>query len=78
MKGDKLKLHIAELKHKHHHLELEINKLVYLHGDELKIQELKKRKLKLKDEIELQNILNKVEVLQKQISNFRDIILTKK
>lgn len=53
MKGDKLKLHIAELKHKHHHLELEINKLVYLHGDELKIQELKKRKLKLKDEIEL-------------------------
>jgi hypothetical protein len=53
MKGDKLKLHIAELKHKHHHLGLEINKLVYLHGGELKIQELKKRKLKLKDEIEL-------------------------
>ena len=51
MKGDKLKLHIAELKHKHHHLDLEINELVYLHGDELKIQELKKRKLKLKEEI---------------------------
>ena len=53
MKGDKLKLHIAELKHKHHHLELELNQLVYTHGDDLKIQELKKRKLKLKDEIEL-------------------------
>jgi hypothetical protein len=51
MKGDKLKLHIAELKHKHHNLDLEINELVYLHGDELKIQELKKRKLKLKEEI---------------------------
>jgi hypothetical protein len=53
MKGDKLKLHIAELKHKHHHLELELNQLLYTHGDDLKIQELKKRKLKLKDEIEL-------------------------
>lgn len=53
MKGDKLKLHIAALKHKHHNLDLEINKLVYLHGDELKIQELKKQKLKLKEEIEL-------------------------
>jgi hypothetical protein len=53
MKGDKLKLHIVELKHKHHHLELELNQLVYTHGDDLAIQELKKRKLKLKDEIEL-------------------------
>ena len=51
MKGDKLKLHIAQLKHKHHHLELELNQLVYTHGDDLKIQELKKRKLKLKEEI---------------------------
>lgn len=51
MNSDKLKLHIIELKHKHHHLDLEINELVYLHGDELKIQELKKRKLKLKEEI---------------------------
>jgi len=51
MKGDKLKLHIAELKHKHHHLELELNQLLYTHGDDLKIQELKKRKLKLKEEI---------------------------
>ena len=51
MKGDKLKLHIVELKHKHHHLELEINHLVYTHADDLKIQELKKRKLKLKEEI---------------------------
>lgn len=51
MKGDKLKLHIAELKHKHHNLELEINQLVYTHGDDLKIQELKKQKLKLKEEI---------------------------
>lgn len=51
MKGDKLKVHIAELKHKHHNLELEINEMINSHGDELKIQELKKNKLKLKDEI---------------------------
>ncbi len=51
MNNDKLKLHIIELKHKHHHLDLELNELVYRHGDELKIQELKKRKLKLKEEI---------------------------
>ena len=51
MSNDGLKLHIATLKHKHHHLELELNQLVYTHGDELKIQEMKKQKLKLKDEI---------------------------
>lgn len=51
MNNDKLKLHIAELKHKHHHLDLEINELAYIHGDEMQIQELKKRKLKLKEEI---------------------------
>lgn len=53
MSNDGLKLHVAALKHKHHHLQLEINELMYTHGDELKIQELKKQKLKLKDEIEL-------------------------
>ena len=51
MSNDGLKVHIAELKHRHHNLELELNELVYRHGDELKIQELKKRKLKLKEEI---------------------------
>ena len=51
MNNDKLKLHIIELKHKHHHLDLELNELIYTHGDEMKIQELKKRKLKLKEEI---------------------------
>jgi hypothetical protein len=53
MSDDGLKLHVASLKHKHHNLQLEINELVYTHGDELKIQELKKQKLKLKEEIEL-------------------------
>jgi hypothetical protein len=53
MSDDGLKLHVAVLKHKHHNLQLEINELVYTHGDELKIQELKKQKLKLKEEIEL-------------------------
>lgn len=52
MKGDKLKLHIVELKHKHHNLELQINEMLYTHGDDLEIQKLKKEKLKLKDEIE--------------------------
>jgi hypothetical protein len=51
MSNDGLKLHIATLKHKHHHLQQKINELVYTHGDELEIQELKKQKLKLKDEI---------------------------
>lgn len=51
MKGDKLKLHIVELKHKHHNLELQINEMLYTHGDDLEIQKLKKEKLKLKDEI---------------------------
>lgn len=51
MSNDGLKVHIAELKHKHHNLDLEINELIHTHGDELKIQELKKRKLKLKEEI---------------------------
>lgn len=51
MSNDGLKMHIAELKHKHHNLDLEINELIHTHGDELKIQELKKRKLKLKEEI---------------------------
>jgi hypothetical protein len=51
MSDDGLKLHIVALKHKHHNLQLEINELVYTHGDELKIQELKKQKLRLKEEI---------------------------
>lgn len=51
MNNDKLKLHIIELKHKHHHLDLELNELIHTRGDEMKIQELKKRKLKLKEEI---------------------------
>jgi hypothetical protein len=51
MNGDKLKLHIIELKHKHHNIELEINDLINSHGDDIKIQTLKKQKLKLKEEI---------------------------
>jgi hypothetical protein len=53
MSDDGLKLHIVALKHKHHNLQLEINELAYTHGDELKIQELKKQKLRLKEEITL-------------------------
>jgi hypothetical protein len=51
MSDDGLKLHIIELKHKHHLLEQEISDLMNSHGDELEIHELKKRKLHLKDEI---------------------------
>jgi hypothetical protein len=51
MSNDGLKLHIVALKHKHHHLELELNDRINHHGDESEIQELKKQKLKLKDEI---------------------------
>ena len=32
MKGDKLKLHIAELKHKHHNMELELHELMHNPG----------------------------------------------
>lgn len=51
MSNDGLKLHIIELKHKHHNIELEINELVKSHGDDLLIHELKRKKLNLKDEI---------------------------
>lgn len=51
MNNDKLKLHVIELKHKHHHLEAEIADLINSHGDQLLIQEMKKTKLKLKEEI---------------------------
>lgn len=53
MRNDGLTFHIEELKHRHSHLELELNHLLYSHGDELQIQELKKQKLRLKDEITL-------------------------
>jgi hypothetical protein len=51
MSNDGLKMHIIELKHKHHNLELELNDLINSHGDELEIQRLKKQKLNLKDQI---------------------------
>ena len=53
MKGDKLKLHIAELKHKHHNMELELHELMHNHGDDVIIRDLKKQKLKLKEEISI-------------------------
>jgi len=51
MSNDGLKMHIIELKHKHHLLEQKISDLMNSHIDELEIQELKKQKLYLKDEI---------------------------
>jgi hypothetical protein len=45
--------HLAELEKKHHALELEINEaLTHPSTDDLKLVELKRRKLHVKDEIE--------------------------
>lgn len=51
MNKEKLRKHITELRNKHSNLQQEINKLVYTHQAEEKISELKKEKLRIKDEI---------------------------
>ncbi len=47
-----IELHLAELEKRHHALELEINEaLTHPSTDDLRIVELKRRKLHVKDEI---------------------------
>lgn len=50
--NDKIKYHIDELRKKHHNIQLEINKMIHTHQSDKKIAELKKEKLRIKDEIE--------------------------
>lgn len=51
MDREKIKAHITELKNKHSVIEHEINDLTMHHGSDIDITELKKIKLKLKEEI---------------------------
>lgn len=57
----KLIHHIETLKEKHDELDKQIEELYKHHTDDFKVEELKKKKLKLKDEIQLnQTKLNKL------------------
>lgn len=49
---EKLEHHISHLQEKHDNLDKEIKELEAHHTDSLKVETLKKLKLKLKDEIE--------------------------
>ena len=48
---EKLKQHINELRKKHNKLQQEINRLVYTHQPDEQISDLKKEKLRIKDEL---------------------------
>lgn len=48
---EKLQHHVSHLEEKHDNVDKEIKELYKLHGNELKIETLKKVKLKIKDEI---------------------------
>jgi hypothetical protein len=49
---EKIQNHISHLEEKHARLDTEINTLQTTHGDEIRIENLKKSKLRIKDEIE--------------------------
>ena len=53
MTREKLIHHIESLREKHDLLDKQIQNLYEHHTDDLKVEKLKKEKLKLKDEIEL-------------------------
>jgi uncharacterized protein YdcH (DUF465 family) len=55
MTREKLIHHAEHLKEKHDALDRQIKELYEHHTDDLKVEKLKKEKLKLKDEIELTN-----------------------
>ena len=48
----KIKNHITELQHKHEHLQHELNEAINSHQSDQKVAELKKEKLRIKDEID--------------------------
>lgn len=52
MSNEKVKKHIENLRNRHYHLELEINRLVHVRAPNEDIVRLKKEKLHLKEEIE--------------------------
>jgi hypothetical protein len=52
---EKLINHVEHLKEKHDELDKQIQELYEHHTADLKVEELKKKKLKLKDEIEQTN-----------------------
>lgn len=52
MTREKLIHHIESLREKHDELDRQITELYNHHTDDLKVEALKKKKLKLKDEIE--------------------------
>lgn len=52
MQSTKIMNHISELEHKHTNLENKINFMVKSHTDSTEITNLKKMKLKVKEEIE--------------------------
>lgn len=49
---EKIKHHIAHLQEQHDELDKQIQELYKHHTEDLKVEELKKKKLHLKDEIE--------------------------
>lgn len=55
MTREKLIHHVEHLKEKHDILDKQIKELYEHHTDDLKVEKLKKEKLKLKDEIEATN-----------------------
>lgn len=55
MTREKLIHHVEHLKEKHERIDKEIKELELHHADSMKIETLKKVKLKIKDEIELTN-----------------------
>ena len=48
----KIKNHITELQHKHEHLQHELDEAINSHQSDQKVAELKKEKLRIKDELE--------------------------
>ena len=50
--AEKLKHHISHLQEQHDALDKQIQELYSHHADDFKVEELKKKKLHLKDEIE--------------------------
>lgn len=53
MNNEKIKNHINELRNKHNHLQSEINRAIYTKAPDEEVHALKKEKLRIKDEIAL-------------------------
>lgn len=63
MTREKLIHHIESLREKHDELDRQIQELYEHHTDDLKVEALKKKKLKIKDEMEMNS---------RKLSSFRD------